>query len=639
VFDSAESGGFVYFVTQAEEPTRVNKANVNDVVTIPTTSAPSIAPSQCSIYGGKLYWAAKLFSQLHVRTADLGNFTGTINGATVTGGIATFPVDPGVIYTALPRGLCVVGGQVLLATKCVGNASRLFYADVGSMVFNSIALTHAGAGADGSADVHLAGAYTDGTSAYFLPARYPVAPTQQYFGAKVTPGSPPTVTYFDIRDDTNVHAMGVDFKPWSDGTNLCFIANYDTNVEAGAVTITAPFLARRNLATLTPATGQDLTGFFNQGFVPETGAFFDGNYYIGCNNAFQATGPGALLKISADFSTFTQYPQPISYPPVNDAFASPTALLAGSTVKVDIRQATKEAGELNHGETGSFADTGNHSVWYLFTPSTSGEYTLTLTSYFSGTKAVVYTGEALGSLSQVAFVDYLSFNASFYGVAGTRYRVVIDGEGTSAGLVAFTLSNVTAAELVAEFASLVDATTAPSATSVGEAISLADSSTLAAPASNEAESVALTDTLSNTLTRAATTAESVALADADSAILAAVASTAESITLAETMNGVALSATSVVESISLADSSNGTAIFSNSDAESITLADTDSGLIATASSASESVTLADTNDGTVVHSTVRQVSLISPSFGLISINSGFTIRQAALPGVTVNEGT
>lgn len=37
--------------------------------------------------------------------------------------------------------------------------------------------------------------------------------------------------------------------------------------------------------------------------------------------------------------------------------------------------------------------------------------------------------------------------------------------------------------------------------------------------------------------------------------------------------------------------------------------------------------------------TARQVTVYSPAFGLISIDSGSTVRQTTLPGVAVNEGT
>jgi hypothetical protein len=147
------------------------------------------------------------------------------------------------------------------------------------------------------------------------------------------------------------------------------------------------------------------------------------------------------------------------------------------------------------------------------------------------------------------------------------------------------------------------------------------------------------DFSSSIISESAATAESVTLADTGSALLLRGAAIAESVTLADTASAISGVLSSVSESVSLSDSEGAKLASTNTTAESVSLADTDIGLIVTADSASESMTLADTKDGTVLHSTVRQVGIFSPSFGLIYVNSGSSIRQTSLPGISVDEGT
>jgi len=131
-------------------------------------------------------------------------------------------------------------------------------------------------------------------------------------------------------------------------------------------------------------------------------------------------------------------------PPDNDNFASASSIGAelpqsafGST-----KVATKETGEPNHA-----GDVGGHSVWYSWTPSDSGPVEIsTCTSFTSNLDAVlaVYTGSILGGLTPVAANDDGSGAASyqcsfvdsaveFEAVAGTTYRIAVDGASGSVG--------------------------------------------------------------------------------------------------------------------------------------------------------------------------------------------------------------
>jgi len=126
----------------------------------------------------------------------------------------------------------------------------------------------------------------------------------------------------------------------------------------------------------------------------------------------------------------------VTGPPANDSFSSATALSgsAGSTNSSNIN-ATKQSGEPNHA-----GDPGGRSIWYQWTPATGGQVTFnTLGSTFD-TLLGVYTGSSIGSLTVVATNDDISVNfmqsqVTFTAVAGTAYRIAVDGYGGAIGTV------------------------------------------------------------------------------------------------------------------------------------------------------------------------------------------------------------
>ena len=124
----------------------------------------------------------------------------------------------------------------------------------------------------------------------------------------------------------------------------------------------------------------------------------------------------------------------LSGAPANDAFSSPSALGSTSYSRVALRTAgaTKEAGEPDHA-----GQPGGHSVWYSWTAPASKRVTIdTCGSNFDSVLAV-YTGSAVAALTPVAADDdgagcgpglsELSFDA----VAGTAYRIAVDGRDAS----------------------------------------------------------------------------------------------------------------------------------------------------------------------------------------------------------------
>ena len=123
-------------------------------------------------------------------------------------------------------------------------------------------------------------------------------------------------------------------------------------------------------------------------------------------------------------------------PPVNDAFASGRLLTGpiGTTAATTVRS-TGEPGELDyHG--GAVAD---NSVWFRWRPTESGPAVVRLLDVAGGLSPGigVYTGTSLGALTSVATG---ASSAAFNAVAGTEYRIAVDGNGGSTG--SFTLEHV-----------------------------------------------------------------------------------------------------------------------------------------------------------------------------------------------------
>jgi len=130
--------------------------------------------------------------------------------------------------------------------------------------------------------------------------------------------------------------------------------------------------------------------------------------------------------------------------PANDAFASAEPLPASpNSVSGSNVEATKEFGEPDHA-----GNVGGHSVWYSWTPTTSGPVSAQAGSCFGDFDALVgvYTGASVEALSPVAsnaspFASNCFFTerpqAEWEAVAGTTYWIAVDAKGGVEG--SFTL--------------------------------------------------------------------------------------------------------------------------------------------------------------------------------------------------------
>ncbi len=134
-------------------------------------------------------------------------------------------------------------------------------------------------------------------------------------------------------------------------------------------------------------------------------------------------------------------------PPPNDQFAD-AELLAGplpiTTTGTNV-DATKSAVEPNHN-----GNRGGASVWYRWTPATSGTAAIDLCDSGFDTVLAVYTGSAEDSLSEVASNDDgcgTTRSRITLGVtAGTTYRIAVDGFFGSTGPISLRIHEPPAAD-------------------------------------------------------------------------------------------------------------------------------------------------------------------------------------------------
>jgi ribosomal 30S subunit maturation factor RimM len=124
----------------------------------------------------------------------------------------------------------------------------------------------------------------------------------------------------------------------------------------------------------------------------------------------------------------------------NDMFANAQVVSKGTAVKGTNVGATKEAGEPNHA-----GNAGGKSVWWTWTAPASGTVTIdTLGSDFD-TLLGVYTGTDVNALTEVASNDDIGFvnldsEVTFNAVAGTTYRIAVDGFNGAAGQIVLTVA-------------------------------------------------------------------------------------------------------------------------------------------------------------------------------------------------------
>jgi subtilisin family serine protease len=140
------------------------------------------------------------------------------------------------------------------------------------------------------------------------------------------------------------------------------------------------------------------------------------------------SGTSGAIQLSASLGT--------SVVLVNDNFASAT-LLTGTSFKVSGSNigATQQAGEPNHAGV-----RGRKSVWWSWTAPSSGTLTLATTGSSFDTTLAIYTGSAVNKLAVLGSNDdqspaLFSSTVVVSVVAGTTYRIAVDGYEAASGSI------------------------------------------------------------------------------------------------------------------------------------------------------------------------------------------------------------
>jgi hypothetical protein len=120
--------------------------------------------------------------------------------------------------------------------------------------------------------------------------------------------------------------------------------------------------------------------------------------------------------------------------PANDDFADAEVLSGTDPIDGHNIGATAEVDEPEHA-----GEPAEHSIWFRWTPDSSGPVSIDTFDSDFDTLLAVYTGSSLGSLSEVAANDQWGDTAqskvSFVAEAGTTYQIAVDGWDGEEGLV------------------------------------------------------------------------------------------------------------------------------------------------------------------------------------------------------------
>ena len=159
-----------------------------------------------------------------------------------------------------------------------------------------------------------------------------------------------------------------------------------------------------------------------------------------------SSGPITVTGLDGTGTSATSFT--VTAPPANDNFGNSQLLSGAAPLSVTgyTSGATKEAGEPDI----IAGDAGGHSIWYTWTPPTSGDYVISTRGSDFDTLLGIYTGSTVASLTPVAANDDdpeggLTSAITLTAVRGTAYRIVVDGSNGEAGNVVLSINNATAA--------------------------------------------------------------------------------------------------------------------------------------------------------------------------------------------------
>jgi hypothetical protein len=155
------------------------------------------------------------------------------------------------------------------------------------------------------------------------------------------------------------------------------------------------------------------------------------------------SNPGAEADAGNLKLFLTFFGEPLVRPP-NDSLAN-AAIVSGipvNTTGANVN-ATREPGEPDHA-----GESGDTSVWWSWTAPASGNFVVSTEGSNFDTLLAVYRGASLGALTFVAANDdadrsngIVTSQLAFNAVAGTTYRIAVDGFDGASGAIALRIGS------------------------------------------------------------------------------------------------------------------------------------------------------------------------------------------------------
>lgn len=246
-----------------------------------------------------------------------------------------------------------------------------------------------------------------------------------------TNGSPSGIALGQTDPANNARVLNINkdivalWRPTDSGNPILTVTKSGTG--SGTVTSSPSGLSCGSTCLASFTTGQSVT---------LTATASSGSVFSGWSGNCSGTAATASVTMSASQSctaTFTL--NTVVTRPANDDFQSATVITGTSgTATGSNIDATEEIFEPNHA-----GNRGGKSVWWSWTPTTSGSATITTTGSSFDTLLAAYTGTSVGLLTRIVANDdsgrsrqsSITFNAT----AGTTYRIAVDGYNGASGSV------------------------------------------------------------------------------------------------------------------------------------------------------------------------------------------------------------
>ena len=246
-------------------------------------------------------------------------------------------------------------------------------------------------------------------AAFPAAAQADAPPNDGFANAKVI--DPATLPYSDSVDSSEATTEPGEPAPCGDyGRSVWYSI---TPTKSGVIQVDTNGSATYNVVSAYSGTS---LGTLNSQGCGYSGSAVDLHASAGVTYYIQISAPGAVMRLNISS---------IPAPP-NDDFADASVIDPGSLPFNDTQSAqgaTRQTGEQS--PSCSAFGPANNSWWYAFTPSRSNSYTVTANNGGVPTVAL-YTGSALGGLSErdCRFASGRAF--TFAGTAGTTYHVRVD---------------------------------------------------------------------------------------------------------------------------------------------------------------------------------------------------------------------